>query len=636
MAIKDIRFVSVLKTYRTFGALCRINPVSFFVVAALLLGAVYFVVRPPMQSPDEFNHFARAYQISEGKFLPEKKDQRLGGEVPICFNEFMSLYMPATFIPNFKFTHKDIEAGFDIRFSDKQKVFRDFPNTSYYSPVSYIPQSAALFVLRQFNCSVGLMYHASRLFVFFVWVFAMLFVIKTLPIYKWLFVMILLIPMNLYLLSSFTADTVTNILSFIFIAIVLKHTFSMKQLTGREFFLLFLLSVLLALSKTIYVGLLALLLIIPATAFKSTFHKYALLGLIVISSFLAVFIWSETIMTYFISFDDYNPKYRIYATLHEGVDYHKQKAHLIANGSHIFTVLYNTGFNTADFYLSSYIGRFGTYMDALVPSWFVKCAYIFIIFVALTEKNYETLSWSKKMILFFTAILTFCLIILSQHLIWNSVGRDIADSIQGRYLVPVLPLVFMLFNVRWSWIKLNVSPIVIAFVLLSNAFVCHTLYLRFFKENYTSKTEIACGAEEVNNAGYFKTSESLVLLAGGNKQSTTVHRNGKCSIMLPPDSSRSAVYTFKDLRLGDLVEIYAWQKGDQGEIVVEGKGLNCEAFHFVNKDIQLTEKNGWKKMQMIFPMFVNCDSSEVKFYVQNLTRDTIYFDDLKYSVKKFN
>jgi len=613
----------------------RISPVSFFVVAAILCGISYSIIRPPMQSPDEFNHFCRAYQVSEGKFLPEKKNQRLGGEIPVCIEEFMSIYRPSTFVPGYRLTFKEVLQGFDVEFSPKNKVFKDFPNTAYYSPVSYLPQALALCVLRQFHCSVALMYHGSRMFVFLVWLISMFFVIRIIPLYKWLFSMLLLLPMSLYMAVSFSADTVTNILTLLLIASILRLAFGEKKITKKDLILILVIGVLLALTKIIYISLLFLLFIIPSEKFNSKKHKYFIVSVILIVSSLFTLYWSDVIMQHYISFEDYNITTRNSATLHHEANYYGQKDHMLHHPFHFFKVFYNSLIMHARFYLLSYVGHFGTYLDIPLPLWFLIISLPLIVFVSLAETTQFVLSYSQKFILLITAFISLFLLFLSQHLTWNKVGGDYIEAIQGRYFVPILPLIFMLFNTGRTKVKFNVAPIVIVFVFLANAYACYVLYDHYFKKSEASKMDFTCDMETVDIYHFLKTSNPDITLEGGDKRTTVEHRNGRYALALPPDSSFAATYEFKDLHVGDLIEIYVWQKGSGGEIVVQGHGTRCQPYRFINPDIQIIENSGWKKMQMIFIMFVECDSSEVTFNLQNPTKKTIYFDDLRYCVKKF-
>jgi len=612
----------------------KIDPAFFFAFAAILLGCVYYCVRPPMQSPDEFNHFLRAYQISEGEFLPEKKDKRVGGEMPVCLKDFMVLYRASSNVEGYKIDSKEIFAGFKTEFSTKEREFMDFPNTSYYSPVSYLPQAVSLFVLRQLHVSVGLLYHGSRLFTFLVWVLSMFFVIRLIPIYKWLFTFLLLLPMSLYIGVSYSADTVTNIFSLLLIAFILKIAFQDLKIKVSHLLILALLAILLAFTKIIYIALLPMLFIIPNQNFNSKRYKYIAIAQISLVAIVVAMLWSNVIMQYYLPFAEYNEDFRVHTTLHHEAHYYSQKAHILSHKIHFLQVLYTSVVHDPVFYLRSYVGHFGTYLDFALPHWLVLATFVIIAFLALTEHTKVNLSFSTKMILLFTALLTYTLLILSQYLTWNAVASNYTGPLQGRYLVPILPLLYFLFNNSWSKIKCNPALVILFSLLLMHLFACMFICKRYFKETYVSKLEFTCGMEDADDHGFLKTSDPQITLDGGHKRTEREHRTGNYALALP-DSSYSALYKVENLQQGDLVEIEAWEKGKGGEIILRGEGVNCKDYYFPCRDILLKEKTGWQKIHMIFSVYVNCEPSKFKIYVHNLTTDTIYFDDLRYSIKKF-
>src|SRR5215831_15196647 len=57
-------------------------PALVFAALALLGGAAILTVYPPLQVPDEGNHFARAFQVSEGGWLPQVVRGENGGVLP--------------------------------------------------------------------------------------------------------------------------------------------------------------------------------------------------------------------------------------------------------------------------------------------------------------------------------------------------------------------------------------------------------------------------------------------------------------------------------------------------------------------------------------------------------------------------
>lgn len=612
-----------------------VNPVYFFVLVAIVMESVFTVLRPPLQSPDEFFHLCRAYQVSEGQFLPVIKDQRVGGELPACLKEFASFYLPLTFTPQYRVSSIDHKEISEIDCSDKRRIFMDFPNTSTYSPIAYLPHSFALFVLRKLNCSIGTQYFGARLFAFLLYLLCMITVIRIIPIHKWLVVTLLLLPMNLYMLNSFTGDTVTNMLSFLLISLVLKHRFVSEKVKTKDLVLILCVGMLLAFSKVIYSSLLFLLLIIPAKKFPSQIYKYAAIAVVIAISFLLANAWSSTAMKFYPTYDAYNPAYVQSVTIHPTADPHKQLEHLSAHKLHLLKVIQNSITEEPKFYLRSYIGHFGTYMDAPVPDWFFKMAFAVILFVALFEKNVFCLSIGDKLVILFSVCCAYSLIVLSQHLVWNDVGSEKFKPLQGRYLVPLFPLLFMLLNHPWKNIMFDLSLLIVIFSIYTNSYCAKLLYSRYYKEVWNARTkELTCGMETLDAAGNLETGNPKIKLRGNNIISDREHRHGRFSLMLLPDSG-GAYWDFKGLKRNDQVELYAWQKGTGGDLVAQGKGPHCAPYRFINRDIQVTDKMGWKKIQLIFPMFMPCDSSEGSFYLFNSTRDTLYFDDITFRLKKY-
>jgi hypothetical protein len=275
-------------------------------------------------------------------------------------------------------------------------------------------------------------------------------------------------------------------------------------------------------------------------------------------------------------------------------------------------------------------------MDFGTPDWFYKLAFAIIILLALFERNAFVLTIRDKLILLLSVACAYSLIVLSQHLVWNDVGSEKFAPLQGRYFVPLFPLLFMQLNHRWKAIQFNPAWCVAAFSLFNNAYCWNLLSRRYHQDpKGTRVTELKCDMESQDSQKRFITTDPDVKLEGDNITSGREHRSGRYSLVLPPDSTRGAICHFKGIRQNDLIEIYAWQKGLGGDIVAEGHGPNCEPYRFINHDILVTEKTGWRKINLVYPMFLPCDSTEGSFYLFNSTNDTLYFDDLLIRIKRY-
>lgn len=614
--------------------LYKIKPANFFVFAALFFELVFNLVTPPFQAPDEFNHFYRTYQIADGHFLPERTKDRLGGEIPVCFNEFILPYTFAATNLKYTFDKGDVLKGFDIPFSDKITEFKDFPNTAYYSPISYLPQATGVFILKQFNCSVATIYYGGRFCSFLFWLVVMFLVITILPIYKWFFTTLILLPMNIYLANSFSADTVTNCLSLLLIALVLKHIFTEGILTKKDLLIIFVLIIFLALAKLVYVGLAFILILIHANKFKNVLAKYTyIIGVFLFTS-IVVYAWSSIIMNYYIKFTDYNPNHIFYIGISPCGDYYAQKEYILNHGFYFLKVIYHSIFNHPQQYLLGYIGAFGQ-SDIALPISIYGFSFLFILFLASVEFNSFKLSGIQKIVVFSAAIFSFVFLLLSQHLIWDCLGEGVVDMVQGRYLIPIFPLLFLLLSN--STFKLKFKPLlfILPFILAINLYSCKVIFERFFVESFSSKTEFFCDAEQMDKEGFLITSNPKIKLEKGSQIVNQEHISGNNSVLISPESPYGFTYQFKNLNFGDLIEVEAWSKGKGGQFVVSGNGKNCEDFFTSSKSNLKTEKNGWSKVLFVCTITKNCNSSNVKFFVWNPGSEKVYIDDVKFRIKVF-
>ncbi len=623
---------------KMLNLLNKIKPWNFFVFAAIVLEFVFMWVTPPLQAPDEFNHFYRAYQVSDGHFLPERTPHRLGGEIPVCFNDFMTPYFYAATNIKYVLYGLEVQESGNVPFNDSIKEFKDFPNTAYYSPVSYAPQAFAMFIARQFNCSVSAVYYAGRIGGFIFWLVIMFLVIRIVPVYKWLFTTLILLPMNLYVTNSLSADTVTNCLGLLFIALVLKYTFSDNKVGIKQLILLLTLLVLIAMAKVVYVGAIVLLFLIPLNKFSNKLWRFGSIALMFVVAFIVVYCWSETIMKFYITYAEYDPEHNFYIGLNSCANYNAQKAYILEHGFYFFTVIYNSIFRHPEQFLIGYIGAFGQ-SDIAMKNITYVVAYIFILFLAITESNKFTFSWRQKCIIFIAAFGSFVLLLLSQHLIWDCVGEGIVDMVQGRYLIPLFPLLFILFSN--NKVKLNYTPLlfILPFVVVINGYAARKIYYRFYVESYTSKTEFFCDFEKKDSLENYITSDPAIKLASMKMQVKDTSFTGNYSTYLPTPSQYNLQfglnYKIKSLKQGDMVEIEARQRGEGGQLVIAGKGKNGKEFFLASKAHSLNYVNGWNKVYSIFTMPEDADSSGASFFIWNPTDKKLYFDHLNFKIKKY-
>lgn len=285
--------------------------------------------------------------------------------------------------------------------------------------------------------------------------------------------------MNLYAANSFSADTVSNILSFLFIALILKHTFCDKKITYKSLLILVCIVSLLALAKVVYIGLVLLFLIIPFTKFKNKRQFFLFAGILFLATFIVATYWSIQITSKYTPYVNYNPNHRDWICLTTYSNYDEQKSYIFSHGLYFAKVIFRTIFYYPYNYLGGYIGTYGN-GDIPTPVWLLYTSYALLIFIALFEKNNFKFNAKQKLIIFCGAFSAFLLLLLSQHLTWDAVGADYVDNVQGRYLIPIFPCIFILIGNYSIKININYCAIIISLVAVLYAVGAYRVVNRYY------------------------------------------------------------------------------------------------------------------------------------------------------------
>ena len=188
------------------------TPEWCFLLVGTLYGLGFTFITPPFQVPDEGHHFMRAFSVSELSIVNEVVRKRLvGASLP------ESVWATAThtlgdlpFHPERKIDPSLVRSYLSTPLDPANRKFVDFRNTALYSPVPYVPQVIAIWVVRLAGGSPLVMMYAARLLTLAAWLAIMFWAIRICPIYKWLLSTICLIPVSVFVAASMSADAMTN------------------------------------------------------------------------------------------------------------------------------------------------------------------------------------------------------------------------------------------------------------------------------------------------------------------------------------------------------------------------------------------------------------------------------------------
>ena len=604
----------------------KIHPANFFLVMAAVFGSAFLVITPPFQVPDEVNHFYRSYQIADGHLLADTLDHRLGGYVPVNIVETVQPFLTLRFNPNAKTHYNTIRRQFDIPLNKEDKTFVDFPNTALYSPVSYHPQACAIFILKSFNASPLVIFYGARFFTLLVWLLCVWFAIRMIPIFKWLFTLLALLPMSIFTNMSLSADVVTNLLAFLMIAYFFKMAYGDQPVRVKQLLFILGLTVLLASAKVVYIPLALLFLIIPIRNFKNRWHFVAHFALILLVGAATAVFWSRTINSLYIPYQDYNVGFRDGIDLVSCANMHEQIQYIFSHPFYLVQVFFHSIDSTFHMYQHGYIGTFG-WLDTELPVWVINTSYLFIVVTALLEnKKNISIKVYQRAILFLSLIAGVAFLLLSQILTWVCVGGKAVTIIQGRYLIPVFPLLFMLFNCTKCYHQIATRIIVILMSVSLLCFSFYTLYDRYFFISHPQQVTITCDAENTNNKGLLTSSVPKVLLGSSALQCTKHARSGKYSLALSSQNPYGFNYITYSSIPGDEFIVEAWRLGQTGEIIMAGD--LGKAFYLSSSRVVETDSRGWEKLQLSYVLRQYLDGKDIWIYLYNNKNDTSYFDDL--------
>jgi uncharacterized membrane protein len=359
-----------------------VRPHQFFVITAVLYGVAMILFTPPFQVPDEINHWYRAYQISTGKLLPEMQDSRLGGQVPNGIIEVTRPFLGLRWNTNAKTRFQTVRDQFVISLQENQPVFMDFPNSALYSPVSYLPQALGIFLARTFGFGPMIIFYTGRIFALLMWIVVVAFAIRIIPKYRWLVVLLALLPMSIFINMSLSADMVTNTISFLLIACVLRFSFDDSQVTLKRFFAILLLGIILASAKMVYTPLILLILIIPSQKFASERYRWFVYTGLFVTAFGTAFFWSSIINDAYISYENYHPGFRDHLDLVKCGGIHEQMDFIMSHNFYIAGVFFKSLWYTFDMYYEGYVGTFG-WLDTRLPNWSILITYMVIIIASV-------------------------------------------------------------------------------------------------------------------------------------------------------------------------------------------------------------------------------------------------------------
>jgi len=410
------------------------KPEKVFVVLALFFGIAMIFTLPLFEAPDEPVHFYRAYQVGEGKLMSETVNNQTGGKVRPSTKDTANdgvMQTPERFIP--------------------------FPSSALYSPIAYVPQAIGIDVGRVINSSIQGLVIFGRLFNLMAYIFFVLLAIKIAKKGKWVYAIAALFPVAIQQASSLSTDVMTTGLAFITIAFIHSLFYQTQNLERKQIVYLILLAIGLGLTKQTNLVILLPLAFLPNRIFSSFKKRLFIVALIVLAGIIAMGSWYAAI-----KLSGYNTDYPTLLNL-QGVDPPAQLRYLLTHPLDFIVTLFRTfifeGFKspaTGDFYIISMYGYFSSFTYKL-PLSFIILGYTLLLIALINKDGVSDKKVDRRVtyvqtVTFFVSVVA---VAVALYIVWAAVGAPQIAGIQGRYFIPLIPLLIPLFQTIGKYVRID-------------------------------------------------------------------------------------------------------------------------------------------------------------------------------------
>ena len=407
---------------------------KIFIYIVIVCVICIICLNPPMMTPDEVNHFYRAYSLSEGKLWAENIDGVWGNYLPENINPDVGVWGQST-------VNIDIfrDMFFDTMSEERAFVYQG--NTLVYFPTSYLPQAIGIFMARIINMSIYWIIFFGRLANCFVYTLLCHYAIKIIkPRYESIMVFLTLLPIGFYEGCSLSTDAIIISASFLFCALALRK--ERYKNNKKMDILMYILGFVVVLGKFTYLPIMFL------PWFGNLHDKKKVKANIIYDILLiaAITAWNLFIML----------------TV-ENIGVHDTS---IAPIEQVKFILTNV-FEYAAILLSNIIKKLPVYyvhlfclgwLDHLMYALVFTYPFIILFFCFVKTEDTDLFEQNKKGKLFYIFMLilaTVALVHTALYITWTPVGSGEILGVQGRYLIPAMPMLMILIKELFPKVQIS-------------------------------------------------------------------------------------------------------------------------------------------------------------------------------------
>lgn len=425
----------------------KLKKETVFIISLLCVSLLVTLILPPYSSPDEEAHINSAYKLAnkmegykELDFVNETIYKRGEDYSNIFEDKYTSVF-------SYEYIHNNffkLSKNNNIVPSSENWVVYDFNGV-------YTFGALAINIGRMLHLGYVPLMYLGRLFNLLFFALCVYMAIKITPIGKECFMVLSFLPITLHIANSFSRDTFVISLGFLFVAYLLKLINQEEKYTVKQLVLLLVICVLLAPSKFIYSVMCVLILLLGKSKFdfdlKFKSKPVKKLNVVVIAiSVLALILfvlyktnkWVFSVIA--ASFVNTTP---IEILLQTNPDATFNIGLMLQNPMLSFQLILNTIFANGAYYLKSIAGGVLGYNSIYISDAFIFIilALVFVSTCCMPEDKYQLKT--RERISFIAVFLMVLALVVYVAITWTPVSYKTIYGIQGKYLMPAMPLLIL-------------------------------------------------------------------------------------------------------------------------------------------------------------------------------------------------
>lgn len=429
-----------------------------FLLSFLTVGTLYTFLFTPTSVPDEITHFFSSYYLSNFLCCPQL--QRTTES--ILFREMDLLTISQIFSNQTSYqTLQDIFQNF--RLFDQSQTYIPYLGTTAISvsPLGYVVPALAIALGRLLHLGLFPLFYLGRLSNVLLYCFVVYTAIRRTPVGKPVLFVISFLPMASHLISSYSYDGYTISFSMLLIAECLYWIKTPGTLSKKDILRFCILGVFVTFAKLVYLPLVLLVLLIPSERFSCSPKKAwgIKCGILVGCAVCFMLYYMPSLSADFSSYnvlDEAEETYSISWVLH----------HIPST----IGIFFRTAVKHFTRYLSELLGYCLGWFQILLD-WPVVLPYLIYLILAASIEEEQPGPRATPLLRFVALFSVFCsigLIFASMFFNWTHVGDVVISGVQGRYFLPLLFPMFLIFENDKLVLKRSVLDCLMAMVIATS------------------------------------------------------------------------------------------------------------------------------------------------------------------------